>query len=297
MRNSVLGFNQEDAIELGLTTDDLLILDYIIRANGTPCMCHIVSDEVSYVWLSHQKIHEDLPILNITEGTLKNKLSRLKDLGLIQSKQTADGPGRGSRTFYSVTMSCIGMTTSRQNDVVSRPRHAKMTSDNSINTLNSNTDISSKEDIYSSDGVCSEFESKVYTEEDEFLGSAKRRKKPVSKKTNNLYQKCIDEIGKYTGGKFNEVSVALETYLKLRLSMHDKPIYGVGQWIGILKRLDEILQSPSQNAVDVINQSIQRGWATFFPVPNKARQKEVFSEYGEVTCEKSDGKESSGIEY
>ena len=117
MRNSILGFNQEDAIELGLTTDDLLILDYIIRANGTPCMRHIVEDEVSYVWLSHQKIHEDLPILNITEGTLKNKLSRLKELGLIQSKQTADGPGRGSRTFYSVTMACIYMTTSRQNDV------------------------------------------------------------------------------------------------------------------------------------------------------------------------------------
>lgn len=159
------------------------------------------------------------------------------------------------------------------------------------NTLDSNTDILSKDNIYSTDGVSS----KAYTEED-FLGSAKKRK-PVSKKTSNLYQKCLDEIGKYTGGKFNEVSVALETYLKLRLSMHDKPIYGVGQWIGILKRLDEILQSPSQNAIDVINQSLQRGWATFFPVPNKARQKEVFSEYGEVTCEKSNGEESSGIEY
>lgn len=299
MRNSILGFNQEDAIELGLTTDDLLILDYIIRANGTPNMHHIISDEVSYVWLSHQKIHEDLPILNITEGTLKNKLLHLKNLGLIQSKQIASSSGRGSKTFYSVTMTCVDMTTSRQNDVVSRPRHARMTSDNSVKSLD-NTNISSNEDIYSSEGVCSEnvSETKQYTKEDyrdEFLGSAKRRKQPVKK--NSLYSNCSKEITNYciSNNCLSLVDV-LHTYLSFRLSIKDKPVYNVAQWKAMLVKLDEVVKQSGATREEIINQSIEHGWASFYP-PKSNNKRDVFSEYGQVTCEKSDGKESSGVEF
>ena len=114
MRTTILGFNQTNAIELGLNTDDLLILDYIIRANGNPTMYHISEDNISYVWLSHTKIHEDLPILNMAESTLKNRLVTLKKLGLIESKQFQDIGKRGSKTYYTVTEKTIEMTTSRQ---------------------------------------------------------------------------------------------------------------------------------------------------------------------------------------
>ena len=78
MRQSVLGFNQDKAVQAKLDLTDLMLLQYIMIANGTPDMKHIVKDDISYVWLSHSKIQEDLPILNIAEGTLRNKLSDLK---------------------------------------------------------------------------------------------------------------------------------------------------------------------------------------------------------------------------
>ena len=103
MRYSILGFNQALAVQYKLTLNDLLLLDYIIRANGNPKMKHIVQDDVSYVWLSHSKLREDLPILNIGEGTLKNWLSELESMGFIQSKQVAESGRKGSRTYYAIT--------------------------------------------------------------------------------------------------------------------------------------------------------------------------------------------------
>ncbi len=103
MRYSILGFNQALAVQYELTLNDLLLLDYIIRANGNPKMKHIVQDDVSYVWLSHAKLREDLPILNISENTLKHWLSELKSIGFIQSKQITERGLKGSRTYYAIT--------------------------------------------------------------------------------------------------------------------------------------------------------------------------------------------------
>ena len=86
MKYSILGFNQAKVVDAGLDLTDLVILQYIIQANGNPSMKHIMVDDVSYVWLSHKKIQEDLPILGITEGTLRNKLSTLKKEGWIISE-------------------------------------------------------------------------------------------------------------------------------------------------------------------------------------------------------------------
>lgn len=143
MRYSVLGFKQSEAVKLGLSLDDLLLLDYIIVANGTPSMFHVVDKEVSYVWLSHDKLSEDLPILNISEGTLRNKLAKLKADGYITSISVNNKSGRGSRTYYSVTDKTMSLrndtvtpTMSLQNDAVSRPCHSKMTSYNKLNKDN-----------------------------------------------------------------------------------------------------------------------------------------------------------------
>lgn len=143
MRYTIMGFNQREVVNSDLTLDELLLLDYIIVANGTPSMYHVVDDEKSYVWLSHSKLNEDLPILRISDGTLKNKLSKLKSRGYICSITLNNKSGKGSRTYYSVTdlttslrNDVVTTTTSQKNDVVERPRHEKMTSDNILNNTN-----------------------------------------------------------------------------------------------------------------------------------------------------------------
>ena len=81
MKYSILGFDQEkfvnyskDTLKCDLT--DLLLLNYIIYAQSNPKMKHIMDENNQpCVWLQHEHILNDLPILNITDGTLKNRLT------------------------------------------------------------------------------------------------------------------------------------------------------------------------------------------------------------------------------
>ena len=283
MRQSILGFNQAKAVELGLSVSDLLLLQYIMYANSEPTMKHIVEDEIAYVWLQHQKIMEDLPILNISEGTLKNKLTQFRNAGLIQSKTIANCNGRGSRTYYTVTelttslMNDSVTTTSQKNDVVSRPRHEKMTSNIELDNNKKLDDIS--KDI--SEPATS------------FLGSAKPKNPPKKvaeekPKKLSLYDKCVAEIYTFTDNA--ELQECLLKYLPVRLAMKDKPIYGLNQWTGMLNKL-----ATMKNQVAVVKTSIERGWASFFDGNQDFNSnKDVFSEYGTVKSEKGKDEEFYG---
>ena len=278
MRTSILGFNQSKAIELGLTTNDLLLLQYIMYANSEPTMKHIVEDEVAYVWLQHNKIQEDLPILNITEGTLKNKLSEFKNKGLIASKIVSNTTGRGSRAYYTITELTTSLindqvdaTTSLQNDAVSRPSHSKMTSNIELNGDKELCNFINE--ITTPNEDCS---SKGYSKEelrDEFLGSAKKTKarRPLTRKP-TLFDKCVAEIDKFTD--LPDLRDALIQFLKIRLEVKDKPL-GIESWKGMLKKLDQAVAECGREYVDVVQQSIDKGWLSFYPIasaPNKKEQ-------------------------
>jgi DNA-binding HxlR family transcriptional regulator len=276
VRTSILGFNQSKAIELNLTTNDLLLLQYIMYANSEPTMRHIVEDEIAYVWLNHNKIQEDLPILNITEGTLRNKLSEFKTKGLITSKIVANTSGRGSRAYYTITElttslinDTVSATTSFQNDTVEGPHHSKMTSnieldgDKGLNFIN---------EITTQDEDCS---SKGYSKEelrDEFLGSAKKTKsrRPVTRKP-TIFDKCVAEIDKFTD--LPELRDKLIQFLKIRLEVKDKP-FGIESWKGMLKKLDQAVAECGRDYVDVVQQSIDKGWLSFYPIASAPNKKE-----------------------
>ena len=278
MRQSILGFNQSKAVELGLSVSDLLLLQYIMYANGEPTMKHIVEDEVAYVWLQHQKVMEDLPILNISEGTLRNKLTQFRSAGLIESKTIANCNGRGTRTYYTVTeltMSLINdtvTTTSQNNDMVSRPHHEKMTS-------NIELDNNKKLDSISKD---------ISKPANTFLGSGKPKPREEKSKKPSLYDKCVAEIYTFTDNA--ELQECLLKYLPIRLAMKDKPIYGLNQWTGMLNKLSNM-----KDQVAVVKTSIERGWASFFDGTQSFKtEKDVFSEYGTVKSEKGKDEEFYG---
>ena len=111
MRYSIFGFSQQDIIESyeNITVSDLLILDYIYNAAASPTMEHYVDNEDIYVWLSHKKILEDLPILNISESRLKYRLSSLVNTGLLKTYHTCIPGMRGSKTFYCITEECANL--------------------------------------------------------------------------------------------------------------------------------------------------------------------------------------------
>lgn len=106
MKYSIFGFNQELVMNYeNLNTEDLLLLDYIYSAIASPSMQHIIEHDVCYVWLQHNKIQEDLPILQISEDRLKRRIKKLIDLNLLQSRQIHNGRS-GSKSFYAITENC-----------------------------------------------------------------------------------------------------------------------------------------------------------------------------------------------
>ena len=89
-------------------------------------------------------------------------------------------------------------------------------------------------------------------------------------KKKSLYDKCIDEINFFT--KDIGLIDALTEYLKIRLQMKEKPLY-LGTWQGMLKKLAKM-----DNQIDVVNTSIERGWASFFEQKSYSKGKEKFGE-------------------
>lgn len=130
----------------------------------------------------------------------------------------------------------------------------------------------------------SEYESHMYSADD-FLGSSKKK----TTKGKNLFSKCVDEIDKFTD--LGDLRDALINYLTFRLSVKDKPLYGVNQWKAMLNKLDKAVEECHREYIDVVNNSLDKGWLNFYPIQSgKPIKKDVFSEYGEVTCERKDEK-------
>ena len=113
---------------------------------------------------------------------------------------------------------------------------------------------------------------------------------------------CEEEILMYT--KNLALQDVLIQYLKLRLANKDKPMYGVNQWKGMLNRLDELAKESNTNPkndccvrIDIVKQSIERGWASFFQLSGMKPNKDKFAEYGTVDCTKNKDEESVDEEF
>ena len=270
MKYSILGFNQnkivnykkvvtvtrqEKELEKVLQCDlqDLLILNYIIYANSNPKMKHICKDEKSYVWLQHKHIIEDLPILNITQATLGNRLGKLKSMELIESTTIANNKNQGSMTYYTITEICQEMmfdtekenqTTTFKNDVVDRPPNFKMMSNN-ISNLDNNT----------------------------FLNNNLFKNNNNTKTGTDLYTFCVNCIDDFCSNKSHEKRLRkfLLQYLNFRLEVKDKPLYK-NMWKGMLSKLEQCFDQSPDNITytDIVLYNLNRGYLTFYIPPNKS---------------------------
>lgn len=164
---------------------------------------------------------------------------------------------------------------------------------NIVNSIDYNIGNSSKN--IENSPVHDEFEGHAYsakeladTPEREFLGSSRRRSTPTKPKRQPLILKCRNEIYLYTQDLV--LTDLLTKYLDMRMAMKDKPIYTVDQWIAILNKLSDIIEkNPGMSYEDVVRQSIERGYASFFPVSKGGVKKTVtFAEGTGLSCESAE---------
>ena len=258
MKYSILGFNQEKIVnytkdDLKCDLTDLLLLNYIIYAQSNPRMKHILDDdEQSCVWLCHEHLLEDLPILNISEGTLKNRLTKLRKMELITSKTFSNYSERGTKTYYRITellYEMISDTTSLKNDVKTEPRHLKMTSNNKSNNI-----------TVSKDTVNNKVVSKDTTVD--FLKSAEKKPKK------SLYEKCLALIDNFTDDAIlREMLVKILQINLANAKEAGRPFY-TNNFVGRLNKLKE-LSDDNYTQREIVKQSIDNGWSNFYELKNR----------------------------
>lgn len=91
--------------------------------------------------------------------------------------------------------------------------------------------------------------------------------KPKPKKE-NLYSKCVAMIDDFLQDRLDahELKPLLIQYLNLRLEMSEATMYA-NQWKGLLNKLLKVWkENPDNEMCDIIQQSIDRGYKSFFPV-------------------------------
>ena len=139
--------------------------------------------------------------------------------------------------------------------------------DNIEEDTNIINDISTPEEDVSSKGYSKE------ELKNDFLGSVKkenRRRNIIRKPT--LFDKCVAEIDTYTDRP--ELREKLIQFLKIRLAVKDKP-FGIESWKGMLDKLEQIVKDTRVDYVVLVQQSIDKGWLSFYPINRKAEKKET----------------------
>ena len=83
MRPKIFNFPQETLLRLGLSLKEVLFLDYLEQFAGSGHMRNKRVDEKWYYKITYKKIMDDLPILNIKERQIRNIITKLEKLGIL----------------------------------------------------------------------------------------------------------------------------------------------------------------------------------------------------------------------
>lgn len=92
MRYTIEGFSQARSLEFNLDVVDLVILRWIVDFYNTDKMMKMQVDNKVYFWVKYEAVIEDLPILNInTKDSLYRRLKKLVMCGVLEHKTIKQG--------------------------------------------------------------------------------------------------------------------------------------------------------------------------------------------------------------
>ena len=111
----------------------------------------------------------------------------------------------------------------------------------------------------------------VLLDENSSLGNNFLKSSNTPKTKQNKYSKCVSLIHDFTVDE--KLITALVDYLNMLLEA-DKSMY-TNQFKGKLNRLKQLTED-EKDMIDIVNQSIQYGWKSFYPLKQNAR----YSNYG-----------------
>lgn len=125
---------------------------------------------------------------------------------------------------------------------------------------NKEVSISKKQDIDNK---------KIKNSDSGFLGSLNSSKKP------SLYTNCIELIDAFVCDNHIGVNIRDLLIQHLNIAFEQQKIRGKGQYLGILKKLQKIVDEGHCNYAEVINYSIEHGYPTFYEHKDNRRNKKI----------------------
>lgn len=110
MKYTVLGFQQAKLIELGLDTDDALILSVIRDMYSSKAVEYTIINNDRFIWINQTYLLNQVPIIG-TKRTLKRKLKNYEELGLIERKMKFEKDNsKGKYSYINTTLKFDSLT-------------------------------------------------------------------------------------------------------------------------------------------------------------------------------------------
>lgn len=109
MKLSINGFEQEKLVEYGLDANDVIIIQHIMLCCNSNMQKFLSDENDVYVWLTEEKINEDLPLLKLGKRGMYERLSNLLKKELIKKEVKCDKGYKTKKTFYCITKKTSNM--------------------------------------------------------------------------------------------------------------------------------------------------------------------------------------------
>jgi len=256
VKYTILGFNQEKALELGFDVDDLLIIRWFVDFYSSSKMIKMNVGDKTYAWVNYSRVIEDIPILNMKKDTLSRRMKKICETGIMKHETLKQG---GTFSLYKLT--------DKYNQLISTDKKTEGTDkktegtekipegygknsqpvtdknpEQNINLLNNN----SIKDI------------NTYSTKEELLHP---KNKDVEK--NNKKESVNSVIAEYTENK--DLQDALHGFVEMRNKAR-KPLTVRAMKLS-LNELDKLALG-DVTKIAIVNQSIMHNWLTFYKLQN-----------------------------
>lgn len=249
MKYTILGFNQEKALEFGFDVEDLLIIRWFVDFYSSSKMIKMNVGDKTYAWVNYSRVIEDIPILNMKKDTLSRRMKKICETGIMEHETLKQG---GTFSLYKLTdkydqlISKDNKTDGTEKIPEGYGKNSQPVTDKNpeqnINLLNNN----SIKDI------------NTYSTKEELLHP---KNEDVGK--NRKKESVNSVIAEYTENK--DLQDALNGFVEMRNKAR-KPLTVRAMKLS-LNKLNE-LALDDVTKIAIVNQSIVHSWSTFYKLQN-----------------------------
>lgn len=237
-KNPRTGVYEDKETVVTLDCTDLVILRWLV--DFWPRMIKVEIGGVQYAWLSYKDAIKDMPLLGVKKAAFALRLKKMVSFGILTHKTVKSN---GTFSYYG-----FGPEYMRLADT-DRAREIYEGEQNSVEGVHKILDTPTQK-------ISDQIDSST---KDSSTKEPKERKKPAE-----TYDSIIDS---YTEN--GELRSALVEFVKMR-KMMKKPL--TNRALSLLltskKGLDGLASNDTEK-IDIVQQSIMRGWLGFFPLKDR----------------------------